>query len=140
MDIPGNDGIKLRTLIAYRALHVKQKLHKRAVNNKLKRPKKMNLIGDNIAPIWRENYVGSSDEEEDDDEALRAKEARKAARKTAKAAKAEKLLEAEENARNNRQEGAAGKKARVYVPEKNWANVGKPRDVVSLISAKESEH
>lgn len=119
----------------FQALHVKKKLHDRAVRARLKRPAKMNLVGTYIAPIWRENYVGSSDEDEDDEEVFAAKAERKRVRKEARAKKAEQMLEAEEHARASRKEGE--KAQRTFVPVNDWARVGKPRDVQTLTVAAE---
>lgn len=115
----------------HQALHVKKKLHDRAVRARIKKPAKMNLVGTHIAPIWRENYLGSSDE--DDEEAIAGRAERKRARKEARAKKAEEMLDAEEHARANRKQGE--KSQRVFVPETNFARVGKPRDVHALTVA-----
>ena len=77
-NLPGAQGVKLRELLAHRALHVKDKLHKRAVDKKIASPKKATFIQKHIAPIWREDVLNSSDEDSDDEEekALKAQEKR----------------------------------------------------------------
>jgi hypothetical protein len=108
-------------------MHVKKKLHDRAVKEKIAKPKKTNFVGKYIAPIWRENHIGSSDEEDDDAEALKKAE-RKKKRQEDKAKNVAALAEARELARRLRTEDEAKKEAKAaYVPPKDL-RVGQPRE------------
>lgn len=115
----------------HQAMHVKKKLHDRAVKQKLARPKKFSYIGHYIAPIWRENHIGSSDEDEDDEEARRAKDERKKSRKAAKEKKIAGMVEAQELAHKFRQEKEKNDKP-VYVAPKEM-RIGKPRESVQYV-------
>jgi len=112
-------------------MHIKKKMHDRAVKMKLTKPKRSNIIGTYIAPIWRENHIGSSDEEDDEDEVRRKKDERKAQRLKEKEAKIAALNEQRELARKFRSEEDVAKereaKARVTVEVKDL-RIGKPRE------------
>jgi hypothetical protein len=84
-------GLELRTILAQRALHAQEKIHKQAVKAGLAKPKRISFYKNNVEVIWRENY--ESDPEETEDEIrLRERAERKAKRKKEKEDKA--LLEA----------------------------------------------
>lgn len=61
------DAMKIRTLLAKRALKAKQKFREKAVSQNLAKPKEYSFWSKNIAPIWREDYIPSSGSDEDDD-------------------------------------------------------------------------
>ena len=85
------EGLELRTILAQRALHAKEKIHNQAVKAGLAKPKRTSLYKNNIEVIWREDY--ESDPEETEDEIRRRERVeRKAKRRKAKEDKA--LLEA----------------------------------------------
>jgi len=111
-------------------MHVKKKLHDRAVKEGIARPKRSNFIGTYIAPIWRESHIGSSDEEDDDEEARRKKDERKAKRRAEKDKKIAELAAARELARKFRSEEDAANEAKAAYkePEKKDLRVGKPRE------------
>ena len=109
-------------------MHVKKKLHDRAVKEGIKRPKKFNFVGTYIAPIWRENHIGSSDEDEDDEEARRAKEERKQKRQAHKDKKVADLIEQREHERKFRTEADASKSAKKEYEAPKELRVGKPRE------------
>jgi hypothetical protein len=62
------DAMKIRTLLAKRALKAKQKFREKAVAQNLAKPKASSFWSKNIAPIWREDYVPSSGSDEDDED------------------------------------------------------------------------
>ena len=92
-NLPGLSGVKLRSLLAHRALQVKDKVHKSAVNKKIASPKKFSLVDHYIAPIWRENVRDSDEDDSDDEEERAIKAQEKAERKAERKAKAEAILE-----------------------------------------------
>ncbi len=83
----GDAGNHLRTVLAFRALHIKNKLHERAVRRGEAKPKKVDFVDAHIAPIWKENYEESDDEDEETRE-QRLKMERKKARAKEREAKA----------------------------------------------------
>ena len=60
------DAMKIRTLLAKRALKAKQKFREKAVSQNLAKPKNYSFWSNNIAPIWREDYIPSSGSDEDE--------------------------------------------------------------------------
>ena len=102
-NLPGAQGVKLRELLAHRALHVKQKIKSKAVAKKLTSPKQMSFVQKHIAPIWRENVINSSDDDSDDEEEkaikLKEKRERKEGRKEIAARIIADRKEAEEKAK-----------------------------------------
>ena len=77
--LEGAEGNHLRTVLAYRALHIKNKLFKKAVDKDLTAPKKT-WFSKNVAVIWKESH--ESDEEEDEAvQERRLKEERRQKRK-----------------------------------------------------------
>ena len=109
-------------------MHVKQKLHERAVKARMTKPKKLDIVGKYIAPIWRENHEGSSDEEEDDEEEQQAKEQRKAERKAMRHAKAKEVIDERELAKKMRSEADAQDRAKAAYRAPKDLRVGKPRE------------
>ena len=61
-----DDAMKIRTLLARRALKAKEKFRDKAVKENLAKPKKYSFWAKHIAPIWREDYIPSSDDDEDE--------------------------------------------------------------------------
>ena len=94
-NLPGAQGVKLRTLLAHRALHVKDKIHKRALKKRLPgvKEKKESMFQRHIGPIWRENAYHSSDDESDDEEERMIHEQRKMDRQAEREAVGRKLLD-----------------------------------------------
>ena len=66
------EAMKVRNLLAARALKAKSRIRERAVDAGLTKPKAFDFWGRYIAPIWREDYISSSDEEDDHDAAKQA--------------------------------------------------------------------
>ncbi len=79
------EAMKVRNLLAARALKAKARLRDRAVDAGLTKPKAFDFWGKYIAPIWREDYISSSDEEDDHEAAKQAiMEAKKKSQEAAK--------------------------------------------------------
>ena len=93
-NLPGPEGVHLRTVLAHRALYVEKKLHDRAVKKKLAEPKPWTVVGHYIAPIWRENAQNSEDEDSDNEEEKLEKARRKGMRKEERRKAAEEIIEA----------------------------------------------
>ena len=91
-NLPGAQGVHLRTVLAHRVMHVEKKIHERAVKKKLAEPKPWSYIGHYIAPIWRENAHNTDDEDSEDDEEKEDKRRRKELRKQERREIAKKLL------------------------------------------------
>jgi len=100
-NLPGPEGVHLRTVLAHRAMYVDKKLHDRAVKKKLAEPKPWTIINHYIAPIWRENAQNTDDEDSDNEEEKLEKKRRKDMRREERRKAAEDILEA------NSQEEAA---------------------------------
>lgn len=66
--VKGEQGMRLRTVLAHRALHVESQLHAEAAKKGLIAPKKNDWITREIAPLFKDG-LSSSDEEDEDDEA-----------------------------------------------------------------------
>ncbi len=79
------EAMNIRTILAKRALKAKQRIHERAVEKGLAKPKVTNYWSKYIAPIWRENYEASSSDEEDTEAAKAAMRAKKKAKQEASA-------------------------------------------------------
>ena len=69
MNDSSTTALRVRTLLAERALKAKARIHEKAVESGLAKPRKSNFWKRHIAPIWKESYEGTSSEEDDDDEA-----------------------------------------------------------------------
>ena len=92
-NLPGVQGVKLRELLAHRALYAKDKLHNRAVAKKITSPKKFSFVEHYIAPIWRENVINSSDDESEDEDEKAMKAADRAERKAERTMIAKAMME-----------------------------------------------
>lgn len=87
----GTDGLKLRTILAHRALHIKGRLRKRAIErNLMKPPSNMNFYNRQIAPLFHDSYISTSSEEDEEKDKAEAK-ARRQKRRDQRASK--KLIE-----------------------------------------------
>jgi len=78
--VPGEVGVELRTVLAYRALHIKKKIVARAEKQGNFSPKKKTFWKRNVAVIWEEDYE-SSDEEDEDERLKREHKEKKEKRK-----------------------------------------------------------
>ena len=72
--LTGTQGVELRTVLAYRALHIKKKIVNRAVKNGNFSPKKKTFWERNVSVIWEEDYEASDEEDEDEKERREHKE------------------------------------------------------------------
>lgn len=128
-NLPGPQGVKLRELLAHRALHVKEKIHSRAVNKKIASPKKTTFIQKHIAPIWREDALHSSDDDTDDEEekALKANEKKERALERKRIAE-EILVKRKEEAERSKFSVKTEKRTDVKIEDA----MGKPRKKVEL--------
>jgi hypothetical protein len=87
----GDAGTELRSVLAQRAVFIKKKLRKRAIEQKKAPPKNESFYTREILPFFREDYYTSSDEDEEDEEdkQKRIKMERKAERKEKRKAERE---------------------------------------------------
>lgn len=60
----GKKGIDLRTVLATRALHIKQKLYEKAVEKQMVKPKRYNFYRKEIRPLFVDIYHDSDSEDE----------------------------------------------------------------------------
>ena len=77
----------MRTVLAYRALHIKNKLYERAVRRGEAKQKQVGFVDKHVAVIWKENYEESDGEDEETRE-QRLKMERKRTRAKEREAKA----------------------------------------------------
>jgi len=77
--VKGQGGMHLRNVLTLRGMHVKERLYEKAVEEGRAKPKVKSFIKEHIAPLWAEDYVASSSEDDEEAE-LAAKARRKDAR------------------------------------------------------------
>lgn len=77
--VKGEKGMKLRTVLAHRALHVEKVLHEEAVKKGFAAPKKTNFIERELAPLFKEGLSSSSEDDDEDEEARTKRVERKKA-------------------------------------------------------------
>eukprot|EP01035_Chromulina_nebulosa_P019721 gene19721-25649_t len=65
--VSGEEGLKLRTIIAERAIHIKNKLKDKAIELNIIKPKKKSFYEREIAPLFRSNYIPSSSSNSDNE-------------------------------------------------------------------------
>lgn len=96
--VKGEGGMRLRNVLTLRGMHVKQRLYEKAVEEGKAKPKERSFIKEHIAPLWAEDYVASSSEDEEAVE-KEAKARRKAIRARKRADREHSRAKMEERAR-----------------------------------------
>lgn len=67
------EGVKLRTILAHRALHAQEKLYDKAVAEGRAKPKSKSFFERNISVLFKEGLSSSSSESEGEEKAAAAK-------------------------------------------------------------------
>jgi sRNA-binding carbon storage regulator CsrA len=76
--VKGETGMRLRTVLAHRALHVEKVLHAEAVKKGIAAPKSTTFYQRELAPMFKDGLSSSSEDDDDgDDEARKARVARR---------------------------------------------------------------
>jgi len=81
MLVTGTAGKELRSILAQRAIHIKEKLYAKAVEKGLAKPKKTTFFERELQPMFGEYHGSSSDSEAGEENHRKAKEAIRAKRR-----------------------------------------------------------